>query len=334
MCKHLSAWRVFPRRSSFKKIMRVPISITLPACILVAVFVFWLGSQDKEFMEPPTPERLVEISDEWEKSRPNIPSPKPINAALLADPTPITPQSPPQVENKKPDSLPPGDFELAPSLTEYGTYGDKGAEAMIQLATLLETKAQYQRALLAWERVIDTSNPNTQERKLATQAIQRLRNNLPPWNPDPTADITLTLHAGATFKEKEPLTSVLKSAAETITVASGHTVKVDTKISFGKSSEIKTPRIPVAIWFSYSASSVDGVRAETSPISFMVDPQQPQTLKDQVSYGIYALLRTQLTTKTNFSALPELPSVLQADDLLHYHITRLMWREFALSIQE
>ena len=314
--------------------MRVPIFITIPACILVAVLVFWLGSKDKEFVEPPTPERLVAITYEWEQSRPNIPPPKPINAALLADPTPITPTSPSQPDSNDEDTLPLGDLQLAPSLAEYGTHGDKGAEVMIQLATFLETKAEYQRALLAWERVIDTSNPDEEQRNLAIRSIQRLRNSLPPWNPDPKADIILTLHAGATLKEKDLLISALDSAAAIITEASGNTIQVITKASFGKSSNIKTPRIPVAIWFSHSISGQEGVAAETSPISFMADPKQPKALANQVAAGSYALLRTHLATETSFSPLPEYPSGVQPADLINYHVTRLMWREFVRSIKE
>ena len=135
--------------------MHIPIFITIPSCILVALVVFWLGSKDKNFMDPPSPEELVEIANEWEKSRPNIPPPKPVNVALLADSTPAEPKPTNVTPEKTVETIPPGDFQQAPSLAEYGAYGDKGADAMIQLATLLETKVQYQRALLAWERVID-----------------------------------------------------------------------------------------------------------------------------------------------------------------------------------
>jgi len=314
--------------------MRVPIYFSIPACILVAILAWWLGARDKEFMNSPTPERIVEISDEWEKSRPNIPPPKPINAALLADPTPIVPKSPSGPKDDEEKMLPTGDLLQAPSLSEYGTLGDKGAEAMIQLATFLETKAEYQRALLAWERVIDTSAPNAEQRNLAVRAIQRLRNTMPPWNPDPKADISLTLHAGATLKDKKILIAALEAAAAVITDASGNVLIVKTKASFGKSSGIKTPRIPVAIWFSRPPSQKDGPIPETPPISFMADPKQPEVLSKQVAAGVYSLLRTHLTSETSFSPLPEYPDGVQPNDLLKHHVTRLMWREFVNGMKE
>ena len=313
--------------------MRVPIFITIPACLIVAILVWWLGTKDKEFLTPPTPERLVEISEEWQQSSPNIPPPKPINAALLSDPAPVSPMP---AEEPQPQELvlPTGDLLLAPSLAEYGTLGDNGADAMIQLATLLESKAELQRARLAWERVIDTSNPDDKQRKQAVQALHRLQKTMPPWNPDPSADISLVLHAGATLKDTQILISALEKTAELITNASDHVIKVEIKASFGKSSGIKTPRIPVAIWFSRPPNGEGSFTAETPPISFMADPKQPEALSNQVAAGVYSLLRTHLSTETSFTPLPEYPADVQPDTLLKYYVTRLMWREFVKGMKE
>ncbi|MBK1829547.1 hypothetical protein JIN77_02320 [Verrucomicrobiaceae bacterium R5-34] len=313
--------------------MRVPLYFSIPSCLIVAAGVWYLGTKDEDFTAPPTPERLAEVAIEWEKSRPNTPPPKPINAALLADPTPIKPKSSATAKQEE-EIIPAGDLNLAPSLSEYGTYGDKGAAAMIHLATQLETKAQFQRALLAWERVIDTSNPDEKERLQAVRAIQRIRGSLPPWNPDPSADISLTLHAGATIQDKAVLENALKMAAALIDNASGNVVKVDTQATIGKGSGIKTPRIPIAIWFTRPSSTSEGATAETPPISFMADPKQPEFLASQVAAGVYALIRNHLSTETSFSPLPEYPAGVQPDDLLQFYVTRLMWREFVKSMKE
>lgn len=313
--------------------MRVPLYFSIPSCLIVAAGVWYLGTKDEDFTAPPTPERLAEVAIEWEKSRPNTPPPKPINAALLADPTPIKPKSSATAKQEE-EIIPAGDLNLTPSLSEYGTYGDKGAAAMIHLATQLETKAQFQRALLAWERVIDTSNPDEKERLQAVRAIQRIRGSLPPWNPDPSADISLTLHAGATIQDKAVLENALKMAAALIDNASGNVVKVDTQATIGKGSGIKTPRIPIAIWFTRPSSTSEGATAETPPISFMADPKQPELLASQVAAGVYALIRNHLSTETSFSPLPEYPAGVQPDDLLQFYVTRLMWREFVKSMKE
>ncbi|MFK7909552.1 MAG: hypothetical protein AB8F34_03020 [Akkermansiaceae bacterium] len=313
--------------------MRIPLPIAILSCVIVLSIVWFVGTRDKDFISPPTPEDMVKISEKWQESRPNIPPPKPINAALLADAalgTPLTPSIPEQV---KVENLPVGNLLHSPALSEYGAYGDKGTDAMIRLATLLETKGELQRALLAWERVIDTSNPGDEERALAVTAIKRLKPALPPWNPDPAAEISITLRSGATLREKDILIDAMKQAAEAINEASGFILKVETEASIGKARGKRTPRIPVAIWFSRKIEGKD-TAAETPPISFMADPQQKEMMVAQIEAGIYALIRAHLASSTNFSPLPEYPSGAKPDELIHLHVTRLMWREFVTSMKE
>lgn len=312
--------------------MHIPLPIAILSCIAAFGIVWYLGTRDKEFIAPPTPEELVEVSTEWEKNRPNIPPPQPINAALLADTKPEQPITPATV-NERPEEITVGNLDESPGLAAYGAHGDKGTDAMVALATLLETKGEFQRGLLAWERVIDTTEPDDEQRAVATTAINRLKTGLPPWNPDPSDEIVITLRAGATLKDKAILTKALEQAAETINQASGHILKVETKASIGKVRGKRPPRVPVAIWFSRQPKGSD-TPAETPPISFMADPSQDKMLVAQIEAGVYALVRTHLKTNTSFSPLPEYPSGAKPADLLNLHITRLMWREFATSLKE
>ena len=312
--------------------MRVPIPIVILCCMIAFAVVWYAGTRDKDFVSPPTPKDLIQVTEEWEKSRPNIPPPKPINASLLADASSQTPLQPSTPVEPKVENLPTGNLLHSPALSEYGTMGDKGADPMIRLATLLETKGEYQRALLAWERVIDTTNPSDEERSLAVSAIKRLKPNLPPWNPDPSAELKVILRAGATLKDKEILIQALEKAAATINEASGFVLHVDTKASIGKARGTRTPRIPVAIWFSRPIDGQD-TPAETPPISFMADPKQEKALVAQIEAGIYALVRAHLTSSTSFSPLPEYPTGAKPKELLNLHITRLMWREFVTSMK-
>lgn len=312
--------------------MRIPIPIVILSCLIAIGIVWYVGTRQHDFVSPPTPEELVKVAREWEESRPNIPPPKPINAALLSDSAGHTMLTPSTPKEEKVERIPPGNLLHSPALSEYGEYGDKGADPMIRLATLLETKGELQRALLAWERVIDTCNPSDEERALAATAIKRLKPGLPPWNPDPKAEINITLRAGASLKDKDVLISAMEQAIQTINEASGYILRVDSKASIGKTRSARTPRVPVAIWF---ARNQDGsnTSAETAPISFMADPKQEKMLAAQIEAGIYALVRAQLSSSTSFSPLPEYPSGAKPNELLHRHITRLMWREFAISMQ-
>ena len=66
----------------------------------------------------------------------------------------------------------------------------------------------------------------------------------------------------------------------------------------------------------------------------MIDPEQPQALNYQIAAGVYTLLKTNLAEETSFAPLPEYPTEVQPNELLKYHVTRLMWREFVKSIKE
>lgn len=313
--------------------MRIPIPIVILCCVTALGIMWYSGTRDKDFVSPPTPGELAEVATEWEKNRPNIPPPKPINAALLADSAGQSPLNTGAEAKGQVEVLPTGNLLHSPALSEYGIMGDKGAEPMIRLATRLETKGELQRALLAWERVIDTTHPSNEERALAVTAIRRLKPNLPPWNPDPSEELSLTLRAGATLRDKEILIRAMEKAAETVSEASGFILRVETKASIGKARGNRTPRIPVAVWFSRDLEKKGGV-AETPPISFMADPKQEEMLVAQIEAGIYALVRAHLTSSTSFSQLPEYPGGFKPSELLHFYVTRLMWREFATSMKE
>jgi hypothetical protein len=65
----------------------------------------------------------------------------------------------------------------------------------------------------------------------------------------------------------------------------------------------------------------------------MADPKQEKMLAAQIEAGIYALVRAHLSTSTSFTPLPEYPSGAKPNELLRRQITRLMWREFAISMK-
>lgn len=310
--------------------MRVPIPIAILCCLTAVGLTWYFSTRHMDFTTVPTAEKLTQVKEKWEESRPNIPPPQPINAELLADKPAIVPQTPDQPTSEQGNTLSLGNLAHAPGLDEYGVYSDEDTQKLIALATELETKGALQRALLAWERILDLSHPDEAQQKTAATAVKRLKDNLPPWNPDPTASIHLTLQAGAAIKDKKLLESSLKQAADLITESSGQIIVVDIKATIGKGSSVKTPRIPVAIWFSRHGNHA----GETPPISFMTDPKKPKKLTKQIYAGAYALLKSQLARETQFSPLPEASKTNPTEELLRYYVTRFMWREFALSLKE
>jgi hypothetical protein len=324
--------------------MHIPVPIAIATCVLSAGTMWYFGTRDTDFTTPPSPEKKMEIAKQWKQTNtPRSTSPedhsnlkkKSSTSTALRNQSANTPTPPSTQKKLTPPPQPPlplGDLNQSPQLTEYGTLGDKGSAAIIKLATTLENKGAKQRALLAWERVLDTTHPTENEVKQTGKAIQRLKPDLPPWNPDPTNDIKLILHAGTTIAEKSALEKALQATADIISEASGHLISVKIKIDLGKRKKIETPRTPIAIWFSHTSSKKGSSEASTPPLSFMADPTQEEMLANQCQAAVYALLSTHLAQNTNYSKLPEYPAGVTPEELLKYYVTRLMWREFANSL--
>ena len=91
-----------------------------------------------------------------------------------------------------------GDLESSPGLAEYSEHAQKGAAFLSRLAATLETHGESQRALLAWERVIDSCESTRAEFEEAGDALDRLRPILPNWNIDPEGDLNILLQFGTT----------------------------------------------------------------------------------------------------------------------------------------
>lgn len=314
--------------------MRVPTPIAISSCLVATVTMWYFSTRSADFTTPPDPEQQSQAAKQWQQE--NLP---PTAATALSSELKNKKATKPTVAlvkpapKPKPTPLPHGDLGQAPRLSEYGNLGNHGAAAMIQLAEELENKNAPKRAMLAWERVLDTTSPNEQEVAQAGAAIQRLGSTLPPWNPDPNADLTITLHAGATVTNKQALKDALTNTAQTIAEASGYTLEIKTQTSLGTGKQLETPRIPVAIWFSRAAHKSGTPSSETPPLSFMANPTDTMTLTSQCKTAVYSLLSTHLADTTAYSKLPEPPHGEKPDKILRNYITRLMWREFANSLK-
>ena len=318
--------------------MRIPIPIAITSCIIATGATWYFSTRQADFTTPPTTAQKTELSTQWTQQNSRPTANTPLSTDLKnsqAKKAVKQPATPPEKLTPTPKLklLPMGDLEQAPHLSEYGTLADQGTQSMIQLAIALENKGAKERARLAWERVLDTTEPTAEEVIQAGKAIAQLSPDLPPWNPDPTSDITITLHAGSTIKDKKNLGHALETTARIISEASGHILNVQTKVSIGKGATPKTPRVPIAIWFSRASKTSGGTDAETPPLSFMADPSEEEMLTSQCQAGVYALLRSHLAEETNYSSLPEYPAGVKPDELLQYHVTRLMWREFVNSLK-
>lgn len=314
--------------------MRIPIPTVVTLAISVALTVWFVTTREMDFAQEPTPEQYVQISEQWELAKPRIRASKSDESERAKAKAEKTSQLATRHLKKNKDQYAKIVLSPTPTLAEHGILQDKGPEYLSGYAAHLESEGQPQHALLAWERVIDTTNPNDDQRKRAITSISRLKNSLPPWNSKPNAEISLTLHAGAAIANAQALENALKTTAASISNASGGVVHVDTKLSLAKQLNSQASSVPVAIWLSRPARSAEENRAETNPVSFMAKPNDESSLINELQSGVYEIVRKHLAAETGFSKLPKDTIRAQADELIHYHITRLMWREFVNSMKD
>lgn len=314
--------------------MQIPVPIAIASCFLVTGTVWYLSTRDADFTTPPPESSKQEVAQAWKQS--SQPSPQPTapetripdlqeNAPRL-----IKPKRP---KPSLPKLLPLGELHHAPAIGEYRPLGSQGSAAMIFLAQTLEEKQQPTRALLAWERVIDSTPAKPKQIQKASQAIARLSQQNPPWNADPNSpDIQLRLQAGATMKDIKNLELALQSAADTIEQASGHLLQLSIRVTPGRGTPIPAPRVPVALWISRPDAGND--QAETSPISFLASPDDNQALQSQCLAAIYNLVKARLGTDDNTApAMTDIGPQDAPSDFIRQRITRLMWLQFAGSLK-
>ncbi len=320
--------------------MRIPVPLVISSCVLAAVVTWYFGTRHADFTKPPTKAEKEKIVRDWKADNESDVS-LDLSKKTAVNTSEEVKKTQASTEKKTTESvkndipkIPLGDIEASPKLSEYGEFGDLGAQALIQLATDLEGKHANERALLAWERVLDSTLSNQTQIKQASEAIKKLKPSVGAWNPDPTSELTITLHAGSSTENKEALRDALDATAAVITEASGYILHVKTELSVKKKSNgIKLPRTPVAIWFTHSTTSPKRKIVKTPPLSFMADPSQKEMLANQFQAAVYALISAHMAETTNYAKFPEYPAGVTPDELLKYYVTRLMWREFVKSLQ-
>ncbi len=302
--------------------MRVPIPVAILLVLTVVIGIWWGNTRHLDFMKPPSEATLAQIRVNIESS---LPKQNEIDAATslpVVEPLPAPP--PPAAPPKPPIDL--GDLAAPPTLHEYGNLPSKGADYMIELATALEKKGEFQRGLLAWERVLDLTKPNEAQAAMAVSSIQRLRPTLPDWNTKPEAAVKIMLHAGTGRKLAKILTPILDDVARTLEISSSGIIKVKAKVTAGKTNTAANASTPVALWFA----GPDKNSPSTEVLSFTVD--SPEAIRSEIFRTVLLVIRGHLSRTTTY----RLPSALgNGDDpqqALDSRVTRLSWNAFATSL--
>lgn len=297
--------------------MRVPIPVVILLILTVISGVWFGGTRHVDFMTPPSEAKLQEIRTRVELSFPQgnqvaEPTPEP--------PPPPEPEKPVVVEPPKPE-IDPGDLSAAPALTHYGDRVALGPAHLTELATFLETKGQFQRALLAWERVIDLSKPDTAQKTAAIAAIKRLRPTLPDWNTDPAKVIPVTIHAGTGSKMAKTLAPELEKAARSIERASSGMIKIKTDITPARGNVKAKGPTPIALWMTGAGKKT----SSTEVLSFTVD--STETLQQDILKSVFQLVSGSISQSTSYTPPDVLGPDEKLEDALNFRITRLCWNE-------
>ncbi|MCW1887776.1 hypothetical protein OKA04_23765 [Luteolibacter flavescens] len=328
---------------------RVPILLVIPLATAAVAVPWWAWTKDMDFMTQPSEDRLRQIRSET-------------SAALTKPHRDTSPDAGGDVDRevqspiKPPPVIDPGDPLAPAALDAFREFSDKGAAALIELAVNLEEQSGNARALLAWERVIDSCKPDDAQRAAATAGIQRLRPSVAPWSVDPLSKpLVLEAVLGKSTTSHPALEGLLDEAARITANSSAGLVKFVPRVdkpdppqpakkakpkpkpkTKGKAKADPEPAPPPPPPEPPPLSLqilADGEKAASTGIIELALPEDPAELRREILRGVYRLVASQLAATTDFTPPDSLSETDEPIPALSTRITRLEWSEFGKSLQ-
>lgn len=291
--------------------------------LAVVAGVWWWGTRDIDFLAPPTEEELaaargrVDLLPQTEFPADAVsPPPKP--------PPPPPPPPPPVVKPKPVIGL--GDLTQAPKLDEYAAAAAMGSDALIELAGRLEKKQETQRALLAWERVLDSGHSDPGQVGAAILAVRRLRATVPPWNKNLKDTLAIRLRASSNRKNSQALKAAINKAAREIETASSGILKVTAEVTPGRQSTSGSGASTVALWLV--GTTAKPISTETRLFTVPASG----SLADEVSSTVFHLIRGYLGDHPTRKPPPTVALGAAPAEGLQYHLTRLHWHDLGTAL--
>ncbi len=214
-----------------------------------------------------------------------------------------------------------GDLNSSPGLDSYLKFGEDNTPArLFELSSTLRTRGQFQRALLALERIIDTTPSDADALDEAAKGITNLVPTLPSWNVDPTSEISLMLHFSSARPASEEMKEAVLQLATLIRQASSAQLEIIPKIISTRRQEAPEDS-PIALWISTT-----GQKPFSSAVITTKTSQDVDVLVDELSLAVFQTIHAHLA-KIGYPTPPALEA--SGRDLLMAYTTRLMWRDFA-----
>jgi hypothetical protein len=302
--------------------VRIHWSVVIIAVIGTILITWHLRTREMDFLTPKGVELSPREDDEvgLVVSEPAVQPVIKEQSGLLAQP--LSPEGPP-VEPELPtireEDL--GDLEAGPGLGEYRDFARRhDPKHLFELSSTLRSRGHFQRALLALERVIDSSEASPEALQEAGQGIAALLPTLPRWNVDPQAEIPLHLHLSLARPASEALKSAVSDLTGLVRESSGDQLLVTPLIESAQ-DEGASPENPVALWLS----STDDDPASTAVATLRL-PAEPEFLLPELSLALFQAIRSHLVP-LGFPNTKDLD--LSGPQLLRTQTTRLMWRDLA-----
>jgi hypothetical protein len=298
--------------------VRLPWPIVSIAICVVALVVWFAGIRDLDFVTPPSERELADLRKRLRSEFPDAPiPPTPEELASLMPRGPGVMPAPPIVL---------ADLEYRPVLDEFIEQSGRGAGHLMRLAATLEDAGETVRALLAWERVLDSSKPNAAQTQAALINIRRLRKEAPRWNADRRRISELELHIKVAKPHLRKLKTVAESFAAEIEEASSGTIAIRLRISAIRESGWK-PTHGHGVLMRLSGS---GDKAPTTALmAFQAEPAQAPA---RWRAKLVDLLAAHASGGFPLSPPPLAPTQTASADILKIHVTRLFWNQLGTSL--
>ena len=314
----------FPRSHSAFILLavRVPWPITFISLIGVILITWFMRTGDMDFM---TPEKITLAPEDFGADLAVgvlVMQPKIKNGPKIDFPTQPVDDEVPVVAEITDEEL--GDLESAPGLDEYRQYAlNHSAAKLLALSSTLQARGDFQRALLALERVIDSCpQASSEELKQAIADTASLSPTLPRWNVDPVGERSLILRFGSWKTTSEELKTAALEIATLIRKNSGDQLKIIPKVEV-TSTETGITDPPIALWIS-------GTQNGHSKTGLIPVRSDNENLTDALTRGTFLSVRGYLANLGY--PFPRGSESIPAVELLSRHITRSMWRDLAIAL--
>lgn len=299
--------------------MRYPLSITVPSCLVVISLSWWLGTRHKNFMQPPDAATLEQIRIRAQQA---FPVPYQADDAVSS---PADSRSPGSTQDR-PISLRPEELTRPPTLADFRNHAKAGTQRLIELAQSLERSGDPQRALIAWERVIDSTKPDEAQAKAAIQRIQILRQQLPVWNPNPEDATPIVLHAGTGARTAKQIQSLLEESARNLEIASSGILKVNAEIAAGVDDLAASGSTPVALWLSGPGEATRSTYIGSISVDANGKPDE------DLNHSLFRILRGYVDRELALTPPIAPENSVSIADAFKHHITRHAWQELGKTL--